>query len=380
MGKFGKKVSISIDPVDYNITICGESGIGKTTLAKETCEKLVGDEGYIHFDIGRERGADAIEGIVSEHIGDWAKLTEVVDDIVENKESDYPALKVIIWDTLDELILLAEAESIRQYNKKQSSIPNGRKVDTIDAAWAGFGRGQAYAIELILNVFDKLNNVGISNFIVAHVKRTDIVDPVSQETYSKLTADTTQKYFNAIKNKQHFIALAYIDRDIVKEKIGRKNVATKEDITISKAVKESRVISFRDDTYSVDSKSRFAEIVDRIPFDTDEFIKAMTDAIIAEKTKNGKTITEAQKEQKVRDKAKADKAELFSKQAKADKAVAELEENRQNYLDTISTSFSSADADLKAKAKELLTNTGCKKFSDPELPIEALKEIAELFA
>ena len=198
MGKFGKKVSISIDPVDYNITICGESGIGKTTLAKETCEKLVGDEGYIHFDIGRERGADAIEGIVSEHIGDWAKLTEVVDDIVENKESDYPALKVIIWDTLDELILLAEAESIRQYNKKQSSIPNGRKVDTIDAAWAGFGRGQAYAIELILNVFDKLNNVGISNFIVAHVKRTDIVDPVSQETYSKLTADTTQKYFNAI--------------------------------------------------------------------------------------------------------------------------------------------------------------------------------------
>ena len=380
MGKFGKKVSISIDPVDYNITICGESGIGKTTLAKETCEKLVGDEGYIHFDIGRERGADAIEGIVSEHIGDWAKLTEVVDDIVENKESDYPALKVIIWDTLDELILLAEAESIRQYNKKQSSIPNGRKVDTIDAAWAGFGRGQAYAIELILNVFDKLNNVGISNFIVAHVKRTDIVDPVSQETYSKLTADTTQKYFNAIKNKQHFIALAYIDRDIVKEKTGRKNVATKEDITISKAVKESRVISFRDDTYSVDSKSRFAEIVDRIPFDTDEFIKAMTDAIIAEKTKNGKTITEAQKEQKVRDKAKADKAELFSKQAKADKAVAELEENRQNYLDTISTSFSSADADLKAKAKELLTNTGCKKFSDPELPIEALKEIAELFA
>ena len=215
---------------------------------------------------------------------------------------------------------------------------------------------------------------------MAHVKRTDIVDPVSQETYSKLTADTTQKYFNAIKNKQHFIALAYIDRDIVKEKTGRKNVATKEDITISKAVKESRVISFRDDTYSVDSKSRFAEIVDRIPFDTDEFIKAMTDAIIAEKTKNGKTITEAQKEQKVRDKAKADKAELFSKQAKADKAVAELEENRQNYLDTISTSFSSADADLKAKAKELLTNTGCKKFSDPELPIEALKEIAELFA
>lgn len=379
MGKFGKKVSISIDPLDYNISVLGESGIGKTTLAKETCEKLVGDDGYIHFDIGRERGADAIEGIVSEHIADWAKLTEVVDDIIENKESDYKDLKVVIWDTLDELILLAEAESIRQYNKKQASSPNGHKVDTIDAAWAGFGRGQAYATELILNMFDNLRNVGVSSFIIAHVKRTDIIDPVSQETYSKLTADTTQRYFNAIKNKQHFIALAYIDRDIVKEKTGRKNVATKQDITVSKAVKESRVISFRDDTYSVDSKSRFADIVDRISFDTDEFIKAMTDAIVAEKTKNGKTMDEAKKEQKIKDKAKAEKAESFSNQAKAEKVAAELEANRQNYIDIISANFQNADADTKAKAKELLTETGCKKFTDESLDIEVLKAISELF-
>jgi len=375
MGKFGKKVSISIDPLDYNISILGESGIGKTTLAKETCEKLVGDEGYIHFDIGRERGADAIEGIVSEHIEDWAKLTEVVDDIVENKESDYPSLKVVIVDTLDELILLAEAESIRQYNKKNPD----KKADTIAAAWGGFMRGQDYATELILNIFDALNKVGVSVFIVGHVKRSDIVDAVTQETYSKLTADTTQRYFNAIKNKQHFVALAYIDRDVVKEKTGRKNVATKQDVTINKAVKESRVISFRDDTYSVDSKSRFAEIVDRVPFDTDEFIKAMTDAIVAEKTKNGKTMTEAKKEQKDRDKAKAKKAEAYSNQAKADKASAELEANRQSYLDVISANFSSADDDVKTKAKSLLAETGIKKFTDPNLSIEVLKTISELF-
>ena len=380
MGKFGKKVEISINPLDYNISILGESGIGKTTLSKEVCEKLLGDEGYIHFDIGRERGASAIEGIVSEHIEDWAKLTEVIDDIVENKEADYPQLKVVIWDTLDELILLAEAESIRQYNKKQASLPNGKKVDTIDAAWSGFGRGQAYATELILNVFDQLSNVGISNFIVAHVKRTDIIDPVTQETYSKLTADTTQRYFNAIKNKQHFVALAYIDRDVVKEKTGRKNVVTKEDITVSKAVKESRVISFRDDTYSVDSKSRFANIVDKIPFDTDEFIKAITDAIMAEKTKNGKTMAEAEKEQKTKEKDKETKAKVYSESARKVKELESLETNRQSYIDVISASFQSADKNLKDKAKELLKESGAAKFSDPDLDIEVLKSIAELFA
>ena len=379
MGKFGKKISISLNPLDYNLSVLGESGIGKTTLAKEVCEKLVGDEGYIHFDIGRERGADAIEGIVSEHIEDWAKLSEVIDDIVECKESDYPKLKVVIWDTLDELILLAEAESIRQYNKKQMSIPNGHKVDTIDAAWAGFGRGQAFAIELILNMFDKLNNIGVSNFIVAHVKRTDIIDAVTQETYSKLTADTTQRYFNAIKNKQHFIALAYIDRDVVKEKTGRKNVVTKEDITVSKAVKESRVISFRDDTYSVDSKSRFAEIVDKIPFDTDEFIKAITDAIQAEKTKNGKTMKEAEKEQAVKEKAKEEKAKAYSESVKKSKEVEKLEQNRDAYLDIISANFSSADKELKDKAKEMMKEAGGTKFTDPELDIETLKKIADLF-
>ena len=379
MGKFGKKVEISINPLDYNISLLGESGIGKTTLSKEVCERLVGDEGYIHFDIGREDGAAAIEGIVSEKIQDWAKLIEVTDDIIENKESDYPKLKVIIWDTLDELILLAEAESIRQYNKKQASTPNGHKIDTIDQAWAGFGRGQAYAIDLILNVFDSLRNVGVSNFIIAHVKRTDIVDAVTQETYSKLTADTTQRYFNAIKNKQHFVALAYIDRDVVKEKTGRKNVVTKEDITVSRAVKESRVISFRDDTYSVDSKSRFANIVDRISFDTDEFIKAITDAIEAEKTKNGKTMAQAEKEQKVKDKQKAEKATVVSAKAREQKNAEALEAQRDDFLAVISANFSSADADIKTKAKELLANAGAKKFTDPDLDIEVLKTISELF-
>ena len=41
---YGKKNVIKIDPLSYNIGLIGESGIGKTTIIKEMCEKLVGED------------------------------------------------------------------------------------------------------------------------------------------------------------------------------------------------------------------------------------------------------------------------------------------------------------------------------------------------
>lgn len=45
--KFGKKTEISLNPLDYSIYLMGEGGIGKTTVIKQVCEKMVGDDGYI---------------------------------------------------------------------------------------------------------------------------------------------------------------------------------------------------------------------------------------------------------------------------------------------------------------------------------------------
>ena len=374
MGKFGKKNEVSLNPLDYNITILGEAGIGKTTLSKEICEKLAGDNGYIHFDIGREFGADAIQGIVSERIEDWAKLTEVVDDIVENKTTDYPELKTVIWDTLDELIVLAEAESIRLWNKKNPD----KKADVINAAWGGFGKGQDKATELILNAMAELKNVGVSSIIVGHVKRSDITDPVTQETFSKLTADTTQRYFNAIKNKQHFVALCYIDREVVKEKTDRKNIVTGKEITINKAVKESRVISFRDDTYSVDSKSRFADIVDRIPFGSDEFIAAMQDAILSEQRKGTKSLDQTKKEQAKAAKEAEKKAAEYSKAAKENKVD---EERNDELKEQIRVAFERMDKEQRTEFKAHMVELGIESLKDvSDVPTKRLEKLVSYLA
>jgi hypothetical protein len=331
---------------------------------------LAGEDGYIHFDIGREEGRLAIQGIVSEPIEDFAKLVEVCDDIAENKFEEYPQLKVVIWDTLDELILLAEAESIRLYNRKYPD----KKVSTINEAWGGFGRGQDKAIELILEKMDQLKKVGVSSMIISHLRRVDITDPFTQETFSKLTADTTQKYFNAIKNKMHFVGIAYIDRDIVKEKTGKK--AGGKDIMKGKIVSESRVLSWRDDTYSVDSGSRFADIVDRIPFTAEDIVKSMQDAIETEVSKSGKSLKAVAKEQKAAEKKAEHAAAEASKEMRTNKVDLERNEEIIEAL-KIAMKDTAMKGIIKAKMEEL----GIANFKAPEeLPTAKMEQLYALAA
>lgn len=375
MGRFGKKNEINLNPLAYNIGLLGEAGIGKSTITKEICEKLAGDEGYISLDIGKEDGHKAISGIITERVPDWETFAEIVDDIVENKDSDYPNLQIVIIDTYDQLCDIAEKEAVRLYNKKcrESGKPT---VETINSAWGGFGKGLDKTVDLMLDKLWALKSVGVSFIIVAHVKRTDITDVMTEEQYTMLTSNTTQKYFNAIKQKLDFLGMAYIDRDMVRVKTKKKdkdgNVIEK-----NKVSGESRVINFRDNTYSVDSKCRFANIVDEISFDADEFIKAMQDAISAEQSHDGISVADAKKKQAKEAKEAAKLASENSAKARAKKAECELEEQREDIFNQLTTAFQSSDKEHKDTAKKMMTDAGFSKFSDPDLPVTLLKEIVD---
>lgn len=373
MGKFGKKVQIDLNPLSYNICLLGESGIGKSTIAKEVCQKLAGDDGYISLDVGKEDGHKAISGIISEKCDTWKKYSEVVEDIVENKFTDYPNLKVVVVDTFDQLCDLAEKETVKLWNQKCRAAGKPQ-VDTINAAFGGFGKGLDKAIDLMLDSFWQLKEVGVSVFLIAHVKRTDITDVITEESYTMLTASTTQKYFNAIKQKMDFIGMGYIDREMVKIQTQKKDKDGNA-ISKNKISGESRVINFRDDTYSVDSKSRFADIIDQIPFNSDAFIQALKDAILKEQSKDGISLEDAQKAQVVKEKVKEEKAKVASEQIKEQKANTEAEESREDILANIQQKFVNATAEQKAQIKALVAESGVSKLTDPAMPINVLVEI-----
>lgn len=306
---FGRKNSVNIDPLSYNICLLGESKIGKSTLVKEMCEKLTNyaDGGYLFLECGQERGADAIEGInyinCPEYHMDYDELTnsagfsDVCEDIIANKNTEYKNLRVVIWDTYDQLIKMAEDESIRLWNKECREKGSPEKVvSSINGAWSGFGRGEKKAIDIMFDMMARLRSVGVSTFVIGHVKNKDITDAVTGETYQTLTSDQQQNYFNALKKNLHFLGLAYIDRQIVKEN-GKKNPVTGKEKKIGRVKSETRKIKFRDDNYAVDSGCRFAEIVNEIQMDADAFIDAIKDAIECERKKSGKTVAETIAEQ-----------------------------------------------------------------------------------
>ena len=380
MGKYGQKNHVKLDPLAYNICLLGESKVGKTTLIKEVCEKLAGSDGYMFLECGQERGADAIEGISYINCPEWqmdydeltnsAGFEDVCDDIIDNKTTDYADLKVVIIDTYDQLINLAEDESKRLWNRDNPD----KRTNSINAAWGGFGKGEKKAIELMFNKIAELRSVGVSTIIIGHIKTKDISDPVSGETYQILTSDQQQNYFNALKKNLHFLGLAYIDRQIIKEKTGKKNIVTNKEEQVNKVKGESRKIKFRDDNFCVDSGSRFAEIIDEIDLDANQFITALTDAIKAEQSKSGKTLEQSKAEQE------AEEAERLKEIAKAEQDKKEnkkLEDVVAKITDYIKANKSNMDKikPIIAKAKEL-------GYENPTMidKIEDAKEVLALIS
>lgn len=291
--KYGKKNEIQINPLMYNMMLIGESGIGKTTIIKQYCEKLAGEDGYMFLEIGKEDGASSISGINYLNCPEWDADYEedtnsigfhtFIEDVIDNKSSDWKDLKVVVIDTYDELFAIAEPEVISMHNREN---PN-KRVKSIKAAFGGFQAGEDKAIEIVLDSLWSLKKVGVSFIVIGHTKNRNVTDPITGEDYLQLTSNMSQKYFNAMKTKVHFLGVAAIDREIVKEKTGKKNIVTGQDIKKGVIKSETRKITFRDDNFVIDGKSRFANIVESIPFDVDELIKAITDAIKSEINKSG---------------------------------------------------------------------------------------------
>lgn len=327
--KFGKKNHVKVDPFNYSLMMLGEPKIGKTSLLYEVAEKLVGEEGYIFAELGRERGADAIEGIVAENMPTWDDWVEFVDDIVDNKTTDYNDLRVIFVDTYDQYIMLGEQEALSLWNRKNPD----KRSDSLKATWNGFDGPSKKVIELMFEQVDRLESVGVKVWFIGHVKTKEVKNIYNDETYQILTSDQQQNYFNALKKNLHFLCLAYFDRELQKEKTGKKNIVTKKEEIKTTIKDETRKVKFRDDSFVVDSGSRFSHIKQEINLDADEFINAITEAIKFEIESKGKSVEDRKQENAAEEAAEL---ERIARKEKENRVKKELEEVVSQIIDFFS--------------------------------------------
>ena len=404
---YGKKNIISADLSRVILGLLGEPGIGKTSTIYKMAEKEFGDEGYLLLDIGSEWGSEYINGVVAEQTETFKKFLAVTNDIIKNKNTEYPNLKVVICDTIDALFEIGEPYLVDLYNREHLGEKNFKPATTINAAEGGFMHGQDRLIEIVIEQIVKLRRVGVGFWYTGHVKRRSNDDAFSGETYDMITTNMSQRYFAAIRNKSHAIGIAYIDRTLSQQEVGKENPITKEKKTITRVVSESRKVKFRDDSYTADSKSRLADITEEVMLDADEILKALKDAI---NSANGVTTTETKKttkkatkkppveeeeDDKLLEKLKATLAQAEEKEDIEDEAPFDIEEEIDDIfeeeetvedemitldaarLTAIRNAFKSADPSAKAKVKTHLVEYGGKltdtmKSSDISAIEEAL--------
>ena len=360
--KFGKKNEIKVNPLAYNLALIGESGIGKSTVIKEYCEKLAPDQ-YMFLEIGKEDGGDALNGLMYLNCPEWDMdydedtnsigFNTFIEDVIENRSSDWADLKVVVVDTMDELFAIAEPEVIAMHNRENPT----KRTKSLKAAFGGFQAGEDKTVEIVLDRLWSLKKVGVSFIVIGHTKTRNITDPVTGEDFLQLTTNMPQKYFNAIKTKVHFLGVAAIDREIVKEKTGKKDFVTKEDIKKGVVKGETRKITFRDNNFVIDSKSRFSDIVESIPLDSDALIKAITDAIENELKKSGKTVEDSKKEQEKAEKEKLNRIAEAEAKAKEEKNLNEIKSK-------IISFFTENKSDLD-KIKPVLDLCRANGFNNP---------------
>jgi hypothetical protein len=279
-----------------------------------------------------------------------------------------------------------------------------KPATSINSVDGGFGKGLDRTIETVKKEINRLAKVGIKVWWTAHVKEKDQTDLFTGTNYTTLTANMSMKYFNSIKNISHIIGFGYFDRTVEKQEVGEENKVTKKKKTRNAVMDETRKIKFRDDSMIADAKSRFATIIDEITLDTDEFIKAIQDAInnasgsnddvkpatTSKKTTKKPPVVEEEIDPEIEEMTEqieeedtppfdvGENVDIFDEDVETvdEDAIITLDADR---LTAIRNAFKGADASAKAKVKTHLTAYG-NKLADTmaQSDVNAIEEILGL--
>lgn len=359
--KIGRITKVLTGIESYTYLMNGVAGIGKTTTVSEIGQKKFGVDGFLLLTLGAEPSPSHIGNLWNAEIDEWEELMETTDALVEERDTEYKDLKMIGIDSTGELFRIAEAEVIREYNK---TVGASDRVKSIQGAYGGFYRGQVRAIELVSQLINKLSKANYSLFFIGHTKQKNKTDQMTGVEYEQVTSDMENKYFNAIKDRVNIVMCAYMEREMA-DVTEETNKFNKKKVKVGDIVAENRVVSFRDESFSLDLKCHLKHIATKCALDSDVIIKELESAISQQVDDFG---------------GKSETKEDVVKEVKVEQPVKKSkdlsDEEKQVIVDEIKNNLSKIDM---TQLQQIMSTYGFNNFNDVTvIPTKALKEIKEL--
>ena len=367
--KIGKIREVKVDLGSYSYLINGTAGIGKTTTVCEIGQKEFGVDGFLLLTIGKEPEPEHIGNLWNEVARDWDDLEEIIDTLCEYKNEDYPNLRMIGYDSVDEIFRLAENKVIELHNKKVTSPSD--KIDTIKSAFGGFQAGENKVLDMVSTVLFKIQEYGITPFFIGHTKQKNRTDLLTEIEFEQVTSNLNNKYYNCIKDKVNIVMCAYMEREFT-DIAQRKDAFTKKMKDIGAIQSEKRVVSFRDESYAIDVKSHLKYICPKCDLDSDVIIKELKDAM----KKQSEYFHGEATEEEIKSKIENERKEMSKTKPKPKSPQIDESVIKEEKLNKIKSSLSKINM---TQLQSIMGKHGIANFNDPTvIPMEALDEILTL--
>lgn len=305
--------------------------------------------------VGNEIGYTLLSDLNATQVESWRDMIELQKWLIKEKGKEHN-IELIAFDTVDELIPLAEKEVIRL-----STISTGKPCDSINKAYGGYGSGQAKVKELIKDYFTTLYKAGFGIFCISHTKVKNIVQKgyEDSEGYMVLSSNIANTYNNIFEDMFDCVLTGMVDRDV----------------TDGKVESTTRKLYFRSNNF-VEAGCRFGDSVpEYMTFDGDprECARELVE-ILKEGLKQSSGLSDVEFKEQV--KKEKEQLEKDAEEVVKELEKAEIEEDKETMKELINQlKDKSKDSKNKQILMKCIKESGKSKVSD--LTLDEIKDILD---
>lgn len=392
--------TITSDMCDLSIYLRSIKKFGKSTLFRDfVLEKFRDPSRGFLISVGKEKGAKLLDGLNHSHLETYKDFVDMKKWLIGEKGKTHN-IRVVCFDTADELFPIFEKEVIRKYNVEERPQ---KLCTSIKSAYGGYNRGVEMVADMVKDYMSDIMDAGFGVWVIAHTKYKNIKQKGDvTDGYMQLSSNLPANYEAVFGDIFDMTLTGIIDRKLETEE---ENVAGR---TVKKnfATDAIRKLYFRG-THLIDAGCRFASnaVPEYMVFDSDnnapEFIRIIEEGM--EKSKSSRmasaksTIRRAPVVEEPVDEVpfdmpdddEAEYAEYPDDYAKSvdDEDIGlddepkdeDLMFDKADALNKIRAAFKVAEASVKKDIKDILAREGFTKLSE-DMSVVVLKELLDIIS